>query len=145
MGILDKLGIRKKTKTKLADQPVTAEAEQAEKPKSQEQKKSAAHPGKGNTGRAYQILVRPILSEKGTHLAGKGKYVFAVHPAANKSEIKKSIQLVYNVRVQGVHIVKMPSKLRRYGRSVGRTASWKKAIVTVAKGEKIPGIIESVG
>ena len=100
---------------------------------------------KGDTGQAYQILLRPVLSEKGTHLAGSGKYVFAVHPRANKPEIKKSIQLVYDVHVEKVQIVRMPGKLRRYGKTQGRTAAWKKAIVTVRAGEKIPGIVEAVG
>ena len=61
--------------------------------------------------RAHEILLRPILSEKGTSLAGAGKYVFAVQPRANKTEVKKSIQTVYEVHVEDVKIVKMPGKL----------------------------------
>lgn len=139
MGLLDKLGIRKKGGPAAAKPPVKDEEAKPEA-KAGEQK-----PAKSDTGRAYQILLRPLLSEKGTHLAGKGEYVFVVNPRANKSEIKKSIQKVFDVTVEAVRIVNLPGKRRRYGRSVGRTAATKKAIVKIAPGEKIPGIIESVG
>ena len=91
------------------------------------------------------VLVKPLLSEKGTHFASTGRYVFIVTRYANKPEIKKSIQRVYNVHVEGVRIVNLPSKKRRYGRTAGETSEHKKAIITLKKGEKIPGIIESVG
>lgn len=98
-----------------------------------------------DTGRAYQLIIRPVLSEKGTHLASQGKYVFVIHSSANKSEVRKGIQKIYDVHVRDVKILKMPSKTRRYGRTVGHTSAFKKAIVTLRAGEKIPGIIESVG
>ena len=94
---------------------------------------------------AHQILLHPVLSEKGTHLASKGEYVFMVTQAANKSEIAKAIQGVYEVHVRSVKIIKAPGKQRRYGRSIGRTSPRKKALVQLRAGEKIPGIIEAVG
>lgn len=151
MGILEKIGLKKKSDAPARPAPpkTSQKSERVEAPGkaeiANEPQPEAVRVVQGNTGQAYQILVRPILSEKGTHLAGKGKYVFAVHPQSNKSEVRKSIQAVYNVHVENVHIVKMPGKMRRYGRTTGRTANWKKAIITVRKGEKIPGIIESVG
>lgn len=144
MGILDKLK-RKKSVTREsspADKPsakVAADGEPAKKPATLLQETG------GNTGRALEILVRPVLSEKATHLANRGTYVFEVDPKANKSEIKKSVQAVYKVHVEGVRIIKMPAKTRRYGRSVGQTSAWKKAVVKVKKGEKISGIVEAVG
>ena len=94
---------------------------------------------------ASGLLLHPLLTEKGTHLASQGKYVFKVAPGANKTEVKKGVQAVYDVHVTSVKILKMPSKTRRYGRSVGHTSSFKKAIVSLRPGEKIAGIIESVG
>lgn len=137
MGLLDKLGLKKKEEKKADAKP---EIKVAEK-----QEAAAVSTAKIDTGRAYEILLRPVISEKGTHLANSGRYVFAVHSEANKSEIKKSIQKVYDVHVEKVRIVQMPGKMRRYGRSRGRTSAWKKAVITVRSGEKIPGIIESVG
>ena len=133
MGIFDKLKFKKKE----TESPQKAEAVEAEK------KEDAPPKSKGGTGRAYQILLRPVTSEKGTHLASTGRY--AVEMRANKSEIKKGIERIYNVHVEAVRIISMPSKTRRYGKTKGKTSPWKKAIVQVRSGEKIPGIIESVG
>lgn len=141
MGILDKLGLKKKKQevVKEAAAPaVVPAAAKSDAPAPREKSKS-------DTGQAYHILFRPVVSEKGTHLANSGRYVFAVHPKANKSEIRKSVERVYDVHVEKVGIVKMRPKLRRYGRTAGKTAAWKKAVITVREGEKIPGIIESVG
>jgi large subunit ribosomal protein L23 len=96
------------------------------------------------TGEAYRQLVRPQLSEKANMLAGKNKYVFRVHPDANKPEVKKAVEKVYDVHVRQVNIINVSGKSRRYGRAVGRTKSWKKAIVTVAAGERIEGVTETV-
>lgn len=127
---------RKKTEQKPA---VVKEAKQEiAKPAA----KAAAPAGKP-TGR--QILVRPLLSEKGTHLAARGQYVFAVMKKANKPEIKKDIEKLYSVHVERVNIINMPGKTRRYGRTTGRTSDWRKAVVTLRAGEKIPGILEAVG
>ncbi len=145
MGILDKLGIKKK-EAKKPDKPVKIQDSEAS-PKKTEVKEAPVSQKREKIGsqKSYQILIKPIVSEKGTALAGSGKYVFAVMRSANKSEIKKSVQVTYDVDVESVKIIKVPGKFRRYGRTMGRTSSWKKAIVTVRKGQKIPGIIEAVG
>lgn len=101
-------------------------------------------PVKGDTGSAFRVLVRPQLSEKANLLASAGKYVFRVDPGANKPEVKKAIEKVYDVHVRRVNIINMSGKTRRYGRAVGRTKIWKKAIVTVAPGERIEGVTETV-
>lgn len=144
MGILDKIGLKKKASEK-PHAKEEAKKSEGEVTKQATPISSAVGKRKIKTARAYGILVKPILSEKGAHLATGGKYVFAVHESANKPEIKKSIEMIYNVQVKTVRIVSIPGKMRRYGRSFGSTSAWKKAIVTVQKGEKIPGIIESVG
>jgi len=140
MGFLDKIGLRKKSSEAPAAKKETeavAKVDSTEK-KAEPQKKA-------DTGSSYQILLRPFVSEKAMGLAGFGKYVFVVHPKANKSEIRKSIQKVYDVHVTDVKIIKLPSKKRRYGRAKGQTSAIKKALVTLRAGEKIPGIIEQVG
>jgi len=145
MGILDKLGIRKKKAIKSGTDLQIQKPDAV--PKKTEAKDLAVRQKREKIGsqNSYQILIKPIVSEKGTALAGSGRYVFAVMRSANKSEIKKSVQVTYDVDVESVKIIKVPGKFRRYGRTTGRTSSWKKAIVTVKKGQKIPGIIEAVG
>ncbi len=86
---------------------------------------------------AHQILVRPIVTEKNTFLNEVGKYCFEVALPSNKIEIKKAVEEVFNVEVTGVNIIKVPGKIRRMGRHAGMTRTWKKAIVTLAPGQKI--------
>ncbi len=99
---------------------------------------------KDSTGDAYRVLQRATLSEKTNMLAQRGKYVFRVHPLAVKPEIKRAVEKVYDVHVTDVNIVRVKGKDRRYGKATGRTADWKKAIVTLRSGERIEGISETV-
>lgn len=85
----------------------------------------------------YAVLLRPLITEKGTLLAESGKYAFQVATAANKLQIKEAVELAFNVNVIKVNVMNMPGKQRRVGRSVGMTREWKKAIVTLAEGERI--------
>ncbi len=86
---------------------------------------------------AYRILERPLVTEKSTNLNILNQYVFQVKPDANKSEIKKTIQDLYGVKVKQVNIVKVPGKVRRMGRHEGFRPGYKKAIVFLAPGETI--------
>ena len=99
---------------------------------------------KENTGSAHRILSQYHLSEKSNIQASTGRYVFKVKKNANKIDIKKAVEAVYDVHVVDVNIVNTPGKSRRYGRTVGRTSDWKKAYVTLKSGEKIPGLAEGV-
>ncbi|MDP2933702.1 MAG: 50S ribosomal protein L23 [bacterium] len=90
------------------------------------------------------MLLRPQFSEKSNSLSNKGKYVFIVDPAANKPEIKKAVEKVYDVHVTDVNVLRVSGKKRRYGRAVGQTRSWKKAVVTLKSGEKIEGISQVI-
>ncbi|MFC1701009.1 50S ribosomal protein L23 [Patescibacteria group bacterium] len=89
----------------------------------------------------YNIIKSPHITEKATDLAEKNKYVFNVYTKANKPEIKKAIKALYNVSVKNVNLIHMPSKKRRMGKSQGYRhgleKGYKKAIITIAKGEKI--------
>ena len=138
MGILDKLKGKKTDVQAQSPEPQTNAGNHAD-----ERRPVSVSPHTAQ--RQSAILVRPLLSEKGAHFASTGKYVFIVNRKANKPEIKKSIQKIYNVHVEDVKIINLPSKKRRYGMTSGETSAFKKAIVVLRSGEKIPGIIESVG
>ncbi|MEA3339053.1 MAG: 50S ribosomal protein L23, partial [Chloroflexota bacterium] len=82
----------------------------------------------------YEIIVRPVDTEKVRYQASElGQYTFRVHPGANKIEIKRAIEMIYDVEVARVNTMIMPAKAsRRSGRRrVTHRSAWKKAIVTV--------------
>jgi large subunit ribosomal protein L23 len=85
----------------------------------------------------HQILVRPIVTEKNTALNEVGKYCFEVILTANKIEIKRAVEEVFSVQVSQVNIIKVPGKMRRMGKTSGMTRTWKKAVVTLAAGQRI--------
>ncbi|HYE22081.1 MAG TPA: 50S ribosomal protein L23 [Verrucomicrobiae bacterium] len=99
---------------------------------------------KEDTKHAHKVLMAYHLSEKTNAFAGQGSYVFKVARDANKIEVKKAIESVYDVHVNRVNIISVKGKHRRIGRSVGRTSDWKKAIVTLRPGEKISGLAEGI-
>jgi large subunit ribosomal protein L23 len=86
---------------------------------------------------AHQIFVRPLITEKNTNLMALNKYCFQVDQAANKQQIKQAIETIFSVSVVKVHTMNMRGKLRRRGQKLGYTADWKKAIVTLAEGNRI--------
>jgi len=86
----------------------------------------------------YEVLRRPHITEEGTRLLGMNKYVFQVARGANKQQIKEAVEKIFNVEVAAVNVVNVPGKMRRVGRSRGMTSPWKKAIVTLKPGHKIP-------
>ena len=78
----------------------------------------------------YNIIIRPLVTEQGTHLANtKGAYSFEVHKNANKVQIRDAVEKIYNVKVRKVRTANHKGKVRRKGRSFGVTSSWKKAVV----------------
>jgi large subunit ribosomal protein L23 len=86
---------------------------------------------------AHDIIVRPIITEKSSRMMSQNKYTFEVLPKANKIEIRKAVEEVFKVKVSSVHTIKVRSKPKRMGRFLGRSRSWKKAIVTLIPGERI--------
>jgi len=86
---------------------------------------------------AHDIIVRPIITERTSALMELGQYTFEVLPKANKIEIRKAVEEVFNVKVVRVNTIQVRSKPKRMGAFMGRSRSWKKAIVTLAEGEKI--------
>ena len=91
---------------------------------------------------ARHILVKPIISEKAERLSEKlNQYSFVVDKTANKIEIKKAVEAMYNVSVKAVNTLTMPGKYKtrstRSGMQKGRQSSYKKAIITLGSGEEI--------
>lgn len=84
-----------------------------------------------------QVLIRPIITEKSIDGTQAGRYTFEVHPRANKIQVKRAIEQFLNVDVIDVNTMRVSGKSRRYGRSIGKTKSWKKALITVKPGQKI--------
>jgi large subunit ribosomal protein L23 len=85
----------------------------------------------------FQVIVRPLITEKATILAGDHKYAFEVDRRANKNQIREAVQKSFNVRVLKVNTMNVRGKARRMGRRVTHTRNWKKALVTLAEGDTI--------
>lgn len=86
----------------------------------------------------YDVIKSPAVTEKGTLLRElQGKYLFKVHPKANKYQIKGAVEKLFNVHVTDVHTLIARGKKKRVGANVGRKSNWKKAYVTIKAGEKI--------
>ena len=86
---------------------------------------------------AYEVLRRPLITEKNTLLQVQGKYAFEVAAGANKQRVKQAVEKAFRVNVTAVNMVRVPSKQRRIGRQQVLTSPWKKAIVTLKPGDKI--------
>ena len=82
------------------------------------------------------IIRRPIITENSTEMMEEGKYTFEVDVRANKVEVKKAIEQIFDVKVKKVNTLKIPRKQKRYGRYSGYTAERKKAIVTLTEDSK---------
>jgi len=85
----------------------------------------------------YEVLKKPVVSEKTMGLLAENKYTFLVNPDANKIEIKHAVEKAFNVKVIDVKTISVKGKTKRVGRYVGKTSDKKKAIVTLKAGDKI--------
>jgi large subunit ribosomal protein L23 len=85
----------------------------------------------------YEVLRRPLITEKSTVLQAQGKYAFEVAGEANKPQIKQAVEKAFKVEVTAVNVMTMPGKRRRLGRRQLPAHPWKKAIVTLKPGDKI--------
>ncbi len=88
--------------------------------------------------RLMTVIQGPHLSEKSTVVAEENnQVVFRVRPDATKSEVKKAVELLFEVQVERVSVVNVRGKIKRHGLHSGRRASWKKAYVTLAEGSQL--------
>jgi large subunit ribosomal protein L23 len=90
----------------------------------------------------YDVIVRPLETEKAYLQREFGQYVFVVNRGANKIQIRNAVEEIYNVKVDAVNVMVMPAKINRIRgrRRTTRRAPWKKAIVTLAAGERIEAL-----
>jgi len=86
---------------------------------------------------SYEVLRRPVITEKNTMLVEQNKYTFEVSRDANKPQIKEAVEKAFKVKVASVNVMHVPGKMRRAGRQRGMTSSWKKAVITLEPGNKI--------
>ena len=85
----------------------------------------------------FDVLIRPIITEKTTLLMQENKYTFQVPLTANKVEIRKAVESIFNVKVEKVATIRVLGKTKRMGRTMGKRSDYKKDIVTLKAGETI--------
>ncbi len=88
-----------------------------------------------NTGKSS--LLEPWITEAATLAMEIDKYIFRVNPQATKNQVKKEVEDLYKVKVTAVNMIRIPKKFRNYGRTPGWKTGFKKAVVTLKKGDKI--------
>ena len=89
------------------------------------------------TERNYDILLGPIITEKGTRLSEHGQIVFKVRLDANKAQIRKAVEGLFDVKVTKVNTIRVTGKTKIFRQTVGRRSNYKKAIVTLSEGQNI--------
>ena len=93
---------------------------------------------KYNADQLMNVVLAPVVSEKSTMVADKNReYVFRVADQATKPEIKAAVELMFKTKVQKVTVLNVHGKERRFGKTIGRRRSWKKAYVRLAEGQEI--------
>jgi len=85
----------------------------------------------------YEVLRRPLITEKNTMLKAQSKYAFEIDSEANKRQVKEAVEKAFKVNVTAVNVMTVPGKTKRVGRRMVLTPSHKKAIVTLKPGDKI--------
>jgi large subunit ribosomal protein L23 len=86
---------------------------------------------------ARDVILRPVISEKSYEMLDENKYTFIVHPDANKTHIKQAVEQIFGVRVLSVNTMNRQGKRKRRGLIIGKRPNRKRAIVTVAPGDRI--------
>ncbi|MDR1691687.1 MAG: 50S ribosomal protein L23 [Rickettsiales bacterium] len=85
----------------------------------------------------YDILKKPVITEKSTFVSGSGQIVFQVAPSATKKDIKEAVEAIYKTEVKDVNIVNIAGKSKRFRSVMGKRADIKKAYVTLADGQNV--------
>lgn len=85
----------------------------------------------------YEVIIRPLVTEKSTVLQEQGKYVFEVNRKSTRTEVRTAVEQAFKVKVVHVNIVNLPGKMKRFGIRIVPTPSKKKAVVTLKPGDKI--------
>jgi len=91
-----------------------------------------------NKEQLMSVLIAPHVTEKSSRMMqNHNQYTFRVRRNATKTDIKKAVELMFEVKVDGVQVINEPGKRRRFGKTLGRTQDWKKAYVSLAEGQAI--------
>ena len=91
-----------------------------------------------NAERMHRIILRPIISEKSTMTAEKHRQVvFEVLADATKAEVRQAVEALFSVSVEGVQVINVRGKVKRFGRTPGKRRNWKKAYVRLAEGHDL--------
>jgi large subunit ribosomal protein L23 len=91
-----------------------------------------------NARQLADLVRRPIITEKATQLLENNQYTFEVDPRSTKTQIKAAIELLFEVKIEGISTAKPPRKSKRVGKFAGHRPHYKRAIVTLAEGNSIP-------
>lgn len=126
------LSFRKKKKEEKEEEK-EEERKEEKRPEVSEEKPKTAH----LKAEFSSILLRPYLTEKTKKLAEKGQYVFEVLPKANKTLVKQAVENIYQVKVEKVRMINLPSKRKRWGFTYGKKRGIKKAVVILSPGQKL--------
>ena len=93
----------------------------------------------------YDVIIRPVITEKSMNAMGEKKYTFLVHPEANKTQIKEAVEKMFEgTKVKSVNTINNDGKKKRRGMTVGKTAKTKKAIVALTEESKDIEIFEGL-
>lgn len=84
----------------------------------------------------HDIIIRPVVTEQSMAEMGNKKYTFVVAKSANKTEVKKAVEKIFDVEVEKVNVLNYDGKMKRMGRTAGRTSSFKKAVVKLTAASK---------
>jgi large subunit ribosomal protein L23 len=87
--------------------------------------------------KAYNVIVKPLVTEKSTTLSENNQIVFLVNINSNKIDIKKSIEIIYGVKVSSVNVIRVKGKTKVFKGKVGKRSDYKKAIISLPKGQSI--------
>ena len=93
---------------------------------------------------AYDIIIKPVVTERSMENMESKRYTFKVDTRANKSEIKKAVETMFGVKVKQVNTMNITGKKKRMGANVGKRPDWKKAIVTLTEDSKEIEFFESI-
>ena len=93
---------------------------------------------------AYDIILKPVITEAAIENIQQKKYTFRVANDANKTEIKKAVEEIFGVKVEKVYTITMKRKTKRMGYHVGKTSEWKKAIVKLTSDSKTIEFFDSL-
>ena len=129
-----------KEKTKVKSKPQAADSGSMQdlyKDEGSVKSKDGVKSGAKDLAMAAQVLVRPLVTEKATNLSGIGKYVFVVSAKANKISVARAIQATYKVKPVAVNIMNIEGKRVSRGRIGGKRSDWRKAVITLKKGDTI--------